>query len=118
MPIKIDVEDYAGVAILKLEGQLGEEEGLELVAVANERLNERGAKAVVNLSGVPYMTSAGISALVRVVAQANTQEQQVVFANPTPFVAGVFATTQLNKFFAVYPGVDEAVLALRETGED
>lgn len=113
MAMRIDVSKREGVSVLRLQGDLEHNAGLEVVAAASEVLTDRGAKAVLDLGGVPYLTSAGISALVRVVAQANTQEQQVVFANPTPFVEGVFQTTRLNKFFAVYPGVEEALLALQ-----
>ena len=113
MAMKIDVSELEGVSVLRLEGELDHDAGLEVVAAASGVLIDRDSRAVLDLSDMPYITSAGISALVRVVAQANTQEQQVVFANPTPFVEGVFQTTRLNKFFAIYPGVEEALLALQ-----
>jgi hypothetical protein len=53
-------------------------------------------------------------AVVRVKAQANTQEQTIVFASPSPLVSGVFDTSKLDKFLEIYPTVDEALRHLQE----
>ena len=105
----IDVDEREGVTILQLRGDLGEPEGFELIARVNEALSDRGALAVIDMSGVSHMNSAGIASLVRVVAQANTQEQRVVLAGPTPLVAGVFAATRLDRFFEVFATTDDAL---------
>jgi anti-sigma B factor antagonist len=112
MPMTIDLEERDGVKILRLRGELGANEGTELVEAAGEALDGRGACAIVELSGISYLSSAGIGALVRVAAQANMQEQRVVLASPTPFVAGVFAATRLDKFFEVQASVDEAMRSI------
>lgn len=108
----IEVKEQAGIGILHLEGELGLEEGTQLVEAAGDALVGRGARAIIEMSGVSYLSSAGISALVRVVGQANTQEQSVVLAGPTPLVAGVFAATRLDKFFTIFSSVDEAVRSM------
>lgn len=108
----IDVEEREGVKILRLHGELGVSEGTQLVEAAGEALVGRGACAIVEMSDVSYLSSAGIGALVRIVAQANTQEQRVVLASLTPFVADVFSATRLDRFFEIHPGVDEAVRSI------
>lgn len=109
----IDVEDRGGIKILHLEGDLDSDESVSLVQAATDALQGRGARAVIDMSGVSHLSSAGIGALVRVTAQANTQEQSVALASPTPFVAGVFMTSRLDKFFSIYPSVDAAIDGLQ-----
>jgi anti-sigma B factor antagonist len=110
--MKIDVEDHAGIKVLRLAGDLRAEEGHSLVERANDVLEGRGAQVIIEMSGVPYVTSAGINALVRITAQANTQEQRVVLANPSPLVANVFVVTRLNRFFEIFDSLDEALAKL------
>jgi len=112
VPFTIDVAGVEGITVLRLHGDLGEPEGLELIARVSETMTDRGARVVLDLGGVSHLSSAGIAALVRIVAQANTQEQRVVLANPTPLVAGVFAATRLDKFFEVFRSAAEAVRSL------
>ena len=111
--MNIEIESRADVKVVTLNGELtGEEEGAELVLTVDDALAKRGARAVIDMSQVAYISSTGISALVRIVAKANTQEQRVVFASPAPLVAGVLETTRLDKFFEIFPSVDEAVGAI------
>ena len=113
MPLPIDIEDHAGITIVRPHGELGANEGLTLIEEVTEALNGRAARAIIDMSGVPSINSAGIGAVVRIRAQANTQEQTVVFANPSPLVSGVFATSKLDKFLEIYPSVDEALQSLQ-----
>ncbi len=110
----IDIEVKDGIKILHPRGQLGGDEGLTLVEEINEILSGVGDCAIVDLADVPTINSAGIGAVVRIQAQANTQEQSVVFASPAPFVAGVFATSRLDHFLRIFSSVDEAVQTLRK----
>jgi anti-anti-sigma factor len=114
MQMKIEIEDRAGIKILHLQGELDADEGLALVREVTEALDGRGARAVIDMAAVGSINSAGISAIVRVKAQANTQEQTVVFANPSPLVSGVLATSKLDKFLEIHLTVDEAVRHLQE----
>ena len=111
MTIEIEVKD--GIKILHPSGRLGEDEGLTLIAEINEILNEVGDCAIIDLADVSTINSAGIGAVVRIQAQANTQEQTVTFANPAPFIAGVFATSRLDHFLRIFPSVGEALQSLR-----
>jgi anti-anti-sigma factor len=110
----INIEDRAGVKIVRLFGELGANEGLTLIEEVTEALEGRGACAVIDMGGVPSISSAGIGAVVRIKAQANTQEQTVLFANPSPFVSGVFIASKLDKFLEIYPTVDEALRRLQD----
>jgi anti-anti-sigma factor len=110
----INIEDHAGVKILRLHGELGANEGLTLIEEVTEALEGRGACAVIDMSGVPSISSAGIGAVVRIKAQANTQEQTVLFADPSPFVSGVLVASKLDKFLEIYASVDQALQSLQD----
>jgi len=113
----ITTEQRAGITILRVQGDLDANAGDDLVAAATEWLNERGDRIVIDLGGLAHLSSAGIGALVRITAQANTQEQTVALAGPTPLVAGVFAATRLDRFFTVYPSVAAAVEKLGQSDQ-
>jgi anti-anti-sigma factor len=74
--------------------------------------NTRGTKLIVDIAGSPRVTSEGLTAMVRLVSDANTRDGRVVFAGPTAFVSEVFRVTRLEKFFEVAATVDEAARGL------
>jgi anti-anti-sigma factor len=96
-----------GAYLVRLDGEMAGGQQ-DFVARVTELIARRGAKIIVDLSGVPFLNSAAISELVHVVAQSNVQECRVVLAAPTPFVAGVLQTTQLDRFFELAETVADA----------
>ena len=108
--MNIDVEDRAGIRLLRLQGELGTDKVLSEAVV--DFLGERGVRLVLDMGQVTYMNSTGIGELVRITAQANVQGGRLVLANPSTFVQGLLEATKLNKFFEVHPTVDDAVKAL------
>jgi anti-anti-sigma factor len=62
-------------------------------------VRQRGTKLVLDMSGAPRITSSGISQLVLLVTNANTNNSRVVLTGATPFVAGVLSVTKLDRFF-------------------
>ena len=108
----IDVEDRNGATVVRLRGEFGSEHPGRFVRTVTELLQGRQARIIIDLSEVSYMSSTGLGELVRVTAQANTQEGRVVLADPSPFVTGVLETTQLHRFFELHPTVEKALAAL------
>ncbi len=113
--MNIRIEAKEGVKLIRPEGQIaGEDEELErLVKAITDQLGAAGGRMVIDLSLVPYVNSSGLAALVRIVSQANVQENRVVLAAATKAVAGLFEITRLNRYFEVAGTVDEALGRLR-----
>lgn len=111
LAIRHDVRD--GVHLLALVGELSTGGDEVLLEQASSLLEQRGDRLVIDLSGVTFISSSGIGVLVRIAGQANVREQQVVLAQPAPFVAGVLETTKLTRFFEVRATVEEALAGLR-----
>ncbi|GAF89796.1 unnamed protein product, partial [marine sediment metagenome] len=80
----IDIEDHEGIKLLRLGGELTGGEENALVDTVTDLLAGRNARIALELGNVQYMNSAGLSDLVRLVAQANVQEARVILANPSP----------------------------------
>jgi anti-sigma B factor antagonist len=74
-------------------------------------ITDRGNRVILDLSGVPRMTSSGLSLLVTLVARGNAKGASIVLAAATPFVESVIGVTRLDRFFAMAPTVQIAVQA-------
>jgi anti-anti-sigma factor len=107
----IEVLDKNGVKHMKLAGELGSEGARELLEAVSVLIAPR-ARLVLDLAAVPFVNSEGLSALVRVAAQANLQEGRVVLAAPSAFIAGVLQLTHLDRFFEVAPTAEQALAQL------
>jgi anti-anti-sigma factor len=70
---------------------------------------QRGTKLIVDLSAADRITSIGISNLVLLVTDANTNSSHVVLASPPPFVSMVLNVTKLDRFFDVADTVPQAI---------
>jgi anti-anti-sigma factor len=108
----ISVEIRGAVSIVRLVGDLnGKDEG-RFVRAVTDILDRRDARIVIDLGGVPMVSSGGLGELVRVTAQANSQGSRLLLANLTPFVDAVLRTTKLNTFFGISGDVDAAAAEL------
>jgi anti-anti-sigma factor len=104
--------DVDGFRVLTIHGELGSPDDQALLDTVAELLAGPGATLIIDLAGLHYLNSMGINTLVRITAQANVQEQRVVYAGPSPLIEGIFRTTQLVRFFEVVPDVPSAVARL------
>lgn len=107
----INSEARGHVTVLHLSGEIREADEEGFVKTVTDRVDRPGARVVLDMAEITYVTSSGLGAMVRVTAQANTQRAKVVIASPSAFVNGVLEITALNRYFDVYPTVDEAVAA-------
>ena len=103
------VEMRSGLPVVRVVGEMRDDDDGALELKAGELLDGPPGRVVLDLSGVNYISSAGISTLVKLTAKANQQGGRLVMAGPTPFVAGVFETTRLTRFFEIVPTVDDAI---------
>ena len=108
----VEVEDYDGVKVLRLRGELTGGEKDVFVESVTDLLGKPGARLVFDLGSVSFMNSAGLGALVRLVAQANVQEARIILANLSAYITGVVEMTKLNQLFEIRPTTQDAVQAL------
>lgn len=108
--MKIDVQHRGAIVIVRPAGQMTGDG--DIVKTVTPMIEQRGARVVIDMGAVEFVSSGGLGELVRITAQANAQGARVVLAALTPFIGGVLATTRLDKFFETHSGVDAAISAL------
>ena len=102
-----------GHILAACEGQLDETSNQAFRNSLHPLFSEPGVNVVVDISNVSRINSQGISAMVRLVADANTQGCRVIFAGPSPFVHEVLKVTRLDGYFEVTSSKAEAIESLR-----
>lgn len=69
----------------------------------------RPSKLIVNLSGVNYMDSSGVAALVELLQRTKRNKTALVLTNIGLRVRSVFEIARLDKIFTIKPGELEAL---------
>lgn len=107
--MKIKVEERNCVSVVRLRGDLTGQTSLGPTLL--RLMDRRCHRIVLELSGVDMLGSANLTHLIELTARSNSMGGRIVFASPSPFVAGVLATTKLDKYFEVYDDVEAAICA-------
>lgn len=71
-----------------------------------------GSDTILDMSGLQYMDSAGLGALLKAYVAAQKYGGRVVLAGLISRVRDLLQLTKIEPLFQIYPGVDEAVAAL------
>jgi anti-sigma B factor antagonist len=110
--MKASVHRQSDVHLVRIVDDKTQDQSRDLVEVITSLIDSRGVGIVIDLSDLRVINSSGLGELVTLTARANQYECHLVLANPSAFVAGVFETTKLNRFFRIYPSTDAAIAAL------
>jgi anti-sigma B factor antagonist len=77
-----------------------------------EACAKSGQPLVLDLSGLEYVSSAGLRCLMLAAKEARAGEGQVVVAAMQPVVAEIFKISRFNLVFEVFPTLREALASL------
>lgn len=69
---------------------------------------------VLDLSRMDYVSSAGLRCFMLAAKQAKAQGGRIVIAALQPVVAEIFQISRFNLLFEIFPGVDDALSALKQ----
>ena len=107
-----DLED--GVRLIRLNGRL-DLEGSDAVDLKLTSLcGTRRGFVVVDMSGVEFMSSIGVSVLVRVARACSQRQGRLVLLSPRANVQDVLVRTQIDQIIPIYadlPGARAGVMA-------
>lgn len=106
---------YGNALVLAPSGRLDHdncEAFREELAPHLERSAKDGAPIVLDLSGLEYVSSAGLRCFMLAAKQAKAQNSRVVIASMQPVVAEIFQIARFNLVFEAYPRVRDALAAL------
>jgi anti-anti-sigma factor len=103
---------YANAVVLRVEGRLDQDTCVafttDLMKSVDTAAAEGGA-VVLDLSGLEYISSAGLRCFMLASRQAKSQHAKVVVAALQPMVAEIFQISHFNLVFQVFPTVREAL---------
>jgi len=106
---------FANAIVLRVEGRLDQDTcgafTTDLMKSVDVAAAENGA-VVLDLSGLEYISSAGLRCFMLASRQAKSQHAKVVVVALQPMVAEIFQISHFNLVFQVFPTVREALGAV------
>jgi anti-sigma B factor antagonist len=111
----LDHHLYDNTLVLAPSGRLDHdncEAFREELAPHLERSARDGTPIVLDLSGLEYVSSAGLRCFMLAAKQAKAQQSRIVIASMQPVVAEIFQIARFNLVFEAYPRVRDALAAL------
>ena len=102
-----------GILVLSLEGRLDAQGAMELENFLKDNVPEADRKLVFDMSGVQYLSSAGIRILVATVKKMNGGKGCLLLANVQQYPLSVLEMTGVLTLLSLHPTCDDAVRAAR-----
>ncbi len=106
--IDIHVEDMKRVELVRVRGRIDSSNAAEFDSVLKE-VASRKHNVVLEMSGVEYISSAGLRAIVALLRECKKNRGDVRLANPSERVVEVLALAGLDSLFGVYDSEAAAV---------
>lgn len=97
-----------GVAVITAAGRLNLAAAQELRTVVRRSIDEGGSRVVVELSGVTFMDSSGLGALVACLKSARQAGGDLRIAAPSPQVSMVLELSNLDRVLVGYASAGDA----------
>jgi len=104
--------DPAGPCLITVSGELDYHTGPRLRAYLDDAPCESGAGLVLDLSGITYCDSTGVSVLVHAYRRTEATGTMLALAGAAPEVFRLLSLTGLDRFFRSYDSVATAIHAL------
>jgi anti-anti-sigma factor len=110
----LPARSYANALVLGVAGRLDQDncEAFRVDLMAQvERSAQDGGAVILDLSGLEYVSSAGLRCFMLASRQAKAQHGRIFMAALQPMVAEIFEISHFNMVFQVFPSVREALAA-------
>ena len=113
--MKLDSRTYADTLVVAPAGRLDHDNCEAFRAGLQPLLDQALAsrkRIVVDLSGLEYVSSAGLRCFMLAAKQAGSKGGKIVLAALRPVVAEIFQISRFDKVLPCHAGVDEALAAV------
>ncbi len=111
--MKYTSEVKQNILSIQLQGDLiGETNGMELVDLVNDKINESIVLCSIDLSQVRYMNSSGIGVLITILTKFRNKGGEVVLVSPSEQIKKLLIITKLNAIFLIVNSQEEAIQKL------
>lgn len=119
MPLACQINSVRALPAVGVVALTGSIDPLSL-STLQETVRNANAKGfrtlVLNLDGVRYINSAGLSYLVQLADQLRARGAELLLANPQPKVKIVFDLMGISQFFKLHRSVGDALVAVSDHG--
>lgn len=115
MSLTVHERSEAGVVVVAPRGRIDQttaEAFQAALAPCLEACVEGAPPVVLDFTGVPYISSVGLRALMLASRRATAQKGRLVIAGLVPLVREVFEISRFNLVFNIFDSVDAAAAAL------
>jgi len=109
MVMEINVSEMRRVRLFEIVGRVDSSNANELGSVLDRAADDGNNNLVLDLSGVDYMSSAGLREMVRILKRVKRSGGDLRIANPSERVREVLELAGLDSIFEIYPTQVEAV---------
>lgn len=109
----IHEEQLDTVYMLRLEGRLDAVTAPEAERAFRSAIRSEGHGVLVDLSGVEYMSSGGVRAMIMLNRGLTSKDRVLKLCGLNPFVKQVFEISNLDKVFDVYPSAADGIAAFQ-----
>ncbi|MCR6640686.1 MAG: STAS domain-containing protein [Sporocytophaga sp.] len=111
--MKYTSEVKQNILSIQLQGDLiGETNGMELVDLVNDKINESIILCSIDLSQIRYMNSSGIGVLITILTKFRNKGGEVVLVSPSEQIKKLLIITKLNAIFLIVNSQEEAIQKL------
>lgn len=108
---------YGNALVVKVSGRLDQDTCEPFRAQLNGFVESAGGMSgavVLDLSGLEYVSSAGLRCFMLASREAKARRARILVAALQPMVAEIFTISHFNLVFQVFPGVREALATVSE----
>lgn len=115
--MEVSAGNVGATRVLQVRGRLDHAQAKNFEAALSPHLlacTPEGSALVLDFSGVVYISSVGLRALLLAAKQVKAQQGRIAIAALTPIVTEVFQVSHFNLVLTVYPDVAAAIVGLAE----
>ncbi len=107
--LTLNMESLPGGKLVKIAGSVGVTEAEVLRSRLAEVASSGELNIVIDLSEMDFISSPGLTVLLKLAQRARTWEGSVNLVNPRPMIRDLLTRTRLTEIFPVHDSVEQAM---------
>ena len=115
--LNVESRELEGVTLLYPKGFVNAHTVRLFESEIQRALDEQSYRIVVNCSGLTYIASAGLGALMGVIEEVRHHGGDIRLADLNETVRNIFEILGFNHLYRIFPSEVEAILSFREEGK-
>ena len=114
--MEINTEHVKGTTVVSVLGSIDTLTAGEMSGSIDDQIQNGHNRVVLDMSGVDFMSSAGLHAILSALKRSRQQGGDLYIAAPSPGVYKVLNISGFTSILKSFPSVDQAVVNFTSTG--